>query len=128
MSIADMLNLKTWAVVGATNNKSKFGYKIYHYMKKAGLEVYPVNPGIKEIDGDTCYATLADLPNKPDAVDMVVPPSVGEKILEQCDQLGIRHVWFQPGSDTKKLLELAETFQVDAVHDACIMVELKKRG
>ena len=68
---------KTWAVVGATDNQEKFGYKIFKCMKAAGYTVYPVNPGIQEVMGEQCYPTLADLPVVPDAVDLVVNRRIG---------------------------------------------------
>lgn len=126
--VTEMLKLKTWAIVGATDNKSKFGYKIFQAMKKAGLSVYPVNPGVKEIDGQPCYASLGELPIIPEAVDMVVPPKVGEQIVRQCAQLGIRHIWFQPGADSKELMALSDSLHLNTVHNACIMVELRKEG
>ena len=124
--IDKMLQCKSWAVVGATSNTNKFGYKIFKTMKAAQLEVYPVNPGVETIDGETCYATLADLPVKPEAVDLVVAPKIGEAILRQCAELGIKNVWFQPGSDNAELLRLADELELSVVHDACIMVELRK--
>lgn len=128
MSIIDnMLQLKTWAVVGATDNKEKFGYKIFKVMLEAGLEVYPINTGVNEILGQKCYPSLKDLPVKPDAVDMVVPPRVGEQILHECIELGITNVWLQPGSDTQPVINLAKELGITVVDHACIMAELRKK-
>jgi len=127
-TIDNMLKLKTWAVVGATANKEKFGHKIFKVMLKSGLEVYPVNTGIDEILGQKCYATLKDLPVKPDAVDIVVPPRVGEQILRECAELGIQNVWLQPGADTEPVIDLAKELGLTVVDHACIMVELTKKG
>lgn len=124
--IAAMLQCKTWAVVGATAKPDKFGYRIYKTLKTAGLQVYPVNPGVETIDGDRCYASLAELPEKPEAVDLVVPAKIGESIVRQCGELGIANVWFQPGSDNDELIKLAQELKMATVHDACIMVELRK--
>ena len=125
-NIDDMLKLKTWAVVGATNNKEKFGYKIFKVMLEAGIEVYPINTGISEILGKKCYPTLKDLPIKPDAVDIVVPPKVGEQIMHECAELGIQNVWLQPGADAPQVIQVAKELGLTVV-DACIMVELRKR-
>jgi len=126
-TIDTMLQLKTWAVVGATDNKEKFGYKIFKVMLEAGLEVYPINIGIQEILGKKCYATLKELPVKPDGVDIVVPPRVGEQILRECAELGITNVWLQPGADTEPIVNLAKELGLTVVDHACIMVELRKR-
>lgn len=122
-----MLELKTWAVVGATANKEKFGHKIFKMMLKSGLEVYPVNTGVDEILGEKCYPTLKDLPVKPDAVDIVVPPRVGEQILRECAEIGIQNVWLQPGADTAPVVALAKELGLTVVDHACIMVELSKK-
>ena len=126
-TIDNMLQLKTWAVVGATDNKEKFGYKIFKVMVEAGLEVYPINTGVNEILGRKCYPALKDLPVKPDAVNIVVPPRVGEQILHECIELGITNVWLQPGADTQPVINLAKELGLTVVDHACIMVELRKK-
>lgn len=126
--IDTMLELKTWAVVGATDNKEKFGYKIFKVMLEAGIDVYPINTGIAEVLGRKCFPTLKELPVKPDAVDVVVPPRIGEKIMHECAELGIQNVWLQPGNDAKQVIEVAQGLGLTVVHDACIMVELRNKG
>lgn len=126
-TIDTILQLKSWAVVGATDNKEKFGYKIYKCMKDAGYTVYPVNPGVEEIEGDKCYPNLESLPTKPDAVDVVVAPRVGVQIIQQCAQLGINTAWLQPGANGDTVIETAKQLGLDVIHDACIMVEIRQR-
>ena len=125
-NIETMLKSKTWAVVGATDNKEKFGYKIFKVMLEAGLEVYPINTGVSEVLGQKCYAALKDLPVKPDAVDVVVPPRVGEQIMHECAELGIQNVWLQPSAGAQQVIQVAQSLGLTVVHDACIMAELRK--
>ncbi|MBP1763097.1 MAG: CoA-binding domain protein [Firmicutes bacterium] len=122
--IQDMLKVKTWAVVGATDNQEKFGYKIFKCMKKAGYEVYPVNPGVETVMGERCYSTLADLPVRPEAVDLVVNSRIGVKIVEMCAELGIQNIWMQPGANAENVVALAKEKGLKVIHDACIMVEI----
>ncbi len=117
----EMLKAKTWAVVGASDNRAKFGYKIYKFMVDRGFDVYPVNPGLKEIDGKTCYASLAVLPVTVEAVDVVVPARIGEQVMKDCAALGIKNVWLQPGADADSVVKVAEALQLTVVKD-CIMV------
>ena len=117
----EMLTAKTWAVVGATDNKGKFGYKILKFMVEHGYQVYPVNPGIKEVYGRTCYESLAALPVVVEAVDVVVPPRIGEQVVKDCAALGIKNVWLQPGADAASVVKAAEELQLTVVTD-CIMV------
>lgn len=126
--IEKTLALKTWAVVGANDNKDKFGYKIFKFMVEAGeYKVYAVNPGLTEVMGHKCYPGLADLPEKPDVVDVVVPPRVGEQIMRDCAAAGIKYVWLQPGADAPAVAKLGEELGLTVVK-ACVMAEMRKRG
>lgn len=125
--IHSMLNLKVWAVLGATDNKDKFGYKIFKILKDAGYKVYPVNPGVDSILGDKCYPTLSALPVKPDAVNFVVPPKVGEPIIAECVALGIKNVWLQPGANGDNVVNAAKKEELNVIHKSCILVELRKQ-
>lgn len=127
-TIATMLQQKTWAVVGATDNTEKFGYKIFKVMKDAGFEVYPVNPGVSEILGEKCYPSLRDLPVKPAVVNVVVPPRVGEQIMKDCVDLGIQNVWLQPGANAASVVQLAKQLGLTVIDDACVMVEIRSQG
>ena len=99
MTIKDALAEKVWAVIGATHKTDKFGYKIYKCLKEHGYEVYPVNPNVTSIDGDTCYPSLSSLPVVPSVVDFVVPEAAGLAAIDECKQLGIKMIWLQPGAD-----------------------------
>lgn len=126
--IKKMLDKKVWAVVGATDNPSKFGNKIYKKLKHYGYEVYAVNPAYEMVDGDTCYASLKDLPRKVDCVDVVVSPDRAEKVLEEVSAFGIENIWFQPGTFTPELIEKSESLGLDTVYYNCVMVELDRRN
>ena len=127
-SIEQMLSLKTWAVIGANNNKEKFGCKIFRFLLEQGdYNVFPVNPGMTEVLGKKCYSTMSDLPEKPDVVNLVVPPRVGEQIIRECAELGIKNVWFQPGTDTEAVVSLACELGLNVVQ-ACVMVECRNRA
>ncbi len=120
----EMLDKKVWAVVGATTNEEKFGYKIYKKLKNRGYEVYPVNPRCDEIEGDKCYKSIADLPVKPDCVDMVVPPKVSNNVVNEIVENGIEYVWFQPGTFTEETIDLAEEKGLKFVYYDCVLVAL----
>lgn len=126
--ISDMLKVKTWAVVGATHKSEKFGFKIFKFLRDAEYTVYAVNKGVKEVMGERCYESLHDLPVKPEAVNMVVPPKVGEQIVKECAELGILNVWFQPGAASEDLVNLAKSLGLQVIYDSCIMVEARKEN
>lgn len=121
-SIEEFLTKDIFAVVGATSKTEKYGYKIYQFLKKQGKKVYPIHPAIKEIEGDPVYKTLSDLPEKVDVVDVVVPPQVTEKVVEECLKLGIKRVWMQPGAESEKAIEFCKNNDIEVVYNSCVMM------
>lgn len=127
--IEAVLSKGTFAVVGASANTDKFGYKVWRMLRDHGKIAYAVNCSIAEIDCETVYPVLADLPTVPDVVVSVVPPAATETLPAQMVTLGICYLWMQPGADSAKAVADAEAVGIRTVHgSACIMVELRKRG
>ena len=116
-----------FAVVGVSRNPAKYGHQVYKDLKEAGYVVYAVNPNIDEVLGDRCYHSLSELPEKPDVVDIVVPPKVTEKIVEECKELGIERVWMQPGSESVHAINFCEENDIKVVHDVCVMVKRREK-
>lgn len=112
----------TIAVVGATDDAQKYGNVVYKDLKRKGYRVYPVNPGRDTVDGDTVYATVADLPVTPDIINLVVPPEVGVKVVRQALDVGFDRIWVQPGAESPDLLRLLQESDAEYIADACIMV------
>lgn len=110
------------AVVGATDDPSKYGSVIYRDLKAKGFEVYAVNPNRDTVDGDPAYPTLADLPVRPTVVNFVVPPDQTLRVLEQARDLGLTNVWIQPGAQSAEVHELIDENGFNALVNACIMV------
>ena len=119
--IKDFMSQKKFAVVGATDNIEKNGNRIVKDLKNRGYEVYPINPRLKELEGLTCYASLADIPEKVDVVDFVVPPKVTEEILKQCKELGLKRIWLQPGAESEDAIAYCEQNNLNIVHSVCVM-------
>lgn len=124
--IKDMLSRKVWAVVGATENQSKFGYKIFDKLRRFGYEVYPVNPVYSEVSGEKCYPTLSALPVKPECISVVVAPDKSADVVMQAKELGIQNIWFQPGTYTPDIIDQSETAGLNTVYMHCVLVELDK--
>lgn len=112
------------ALVGASNDPTKFGNRIFRDLVAKGYAVWPVNPREPKIEGVAAHADLESLPSKPDIVNFVVPPKVALAVAKQALALGIRRLWFQPGSESDELKAwLVEQEGVSALTDACIMVQ-----
>ena len=120
--IKEFMAQKRFAIVGATDNPKKYGHQIFKNLKSRGYEVYPVNPGLKELDGVKCYPSLADIPVRVDVVDFVVPPKVTEITLKECKRLGLNRIWLQPGSESETAIAFCRENDLKVVHDTCVML------
>ncbi len=113
----------TYAIVGASNNRDKYGFQVLKDLKDAGFKVIPVNPHESKILGLKCYPSISSVPEKIDVVITVVKPFVTEKIVDECSKLGINKVWMQPGSESKTAIGFCKTHSIRVVYNTCIMVE-----
>ncbi|MCS7102639.1 MAG: CoA-binding protein [Candidatus Korarchaeum sp.] len=125
MSATSFLNKdNVVAVVGASRNPEKWGYKLYKFFKGYYRRTYPINPGAEEIDGDRVYPNLSSLPELPDLVNLVVPPAVAREVVKEAISLGVKRIWFQPGSEDEEAIRLCQEVGVEVVWGACLMETL----
>jgi hypothetical protein len=124
--IRDFVNRRVWAVVGASQNPAKYGHKIVQSLHRAGYTIYPVNPRGGEIEGLMIYSSLAGLPEKPDVVDIVVPPAVTEQVVREIRDLGVTRVWMQPGAESEAAIQYCHDHGIEVVHRACAMVHKRR--
>jgi len=126
---AEFFNKKfVYAIVGASNNENKFGYKIFKSLLEANFSVYAINPKEKEVLGQKCYKSIAEIPEDVDVVNFVVPPNVSLKILEdEILELGIEKVWFQPGSYNENCIIFCKENKIKYVDDLCLLESTLKR-
>lgn len=99
--VQDFLAQKKIAVVGVSDKRETGCNLAYTKFKENGYQVYPVNPRISEFQGEACYPDLKAIPDKPDAVFILASPQVTEQIVEQCVDLGVKHVWMHCMMGTK---------------------------
>lgn len=124
--IADFVNRRLWAIVGASQDRNKYGNRVFRSLRHAGYRVYPVNPNVTEVEGAVAYPTLAELPERPEVVNLVVPPPVTEQVVRQAHELGLMRIWMQPGAESDEAIEFCETHGMQLVYDACAMVQKRE--
>lgn len=124
--IQEFVSHRLWAVVGVSEDPSKYGHLVFATLLDSGYKVLGVNPKNGQVLGQTIYRTLADLPEKPEVVDIVVPPAVTEQIVRQCLDLGLTRVWMQPGAESQEAIDFCEANGIQVVWDACAMVHRKR--
>lgn len=117
-----------FAVVGASQDRSKYGNKVLRVYQQNDLTVYPVNPRAEEVEGVTCYPDLASLPEPVHGVSIVTPPAITERLVEDVEAAGIRHIWMQPGAESSRAVERTESLGLNVIAGGpCILVTMRYR-
>jgi uncharacterized protein len=119
-------NPRTLAVIGLSGIPSKPSHYVSAYMQQHGYKIYPINPSIPEVLGEKSYASLADLPIKPDIVNVFRLPKFIPAIVDEMLQLGLPNLWVQLGIINLEAAARAETGGIHVVMDRCIMVEHRR--
>ena len=117
--VQGFLAQKVIAVVGVSNQRETGANKNYKIFKQHGNQVYAVNPRISSFDGSPCYPDLKSIPEKPDAVFMLTSPTVTEQIVQQCVDLGVKHVWMHCMMGTKPGLAAGSTSVSSSAVEVC---------
>ncbi len=113
------------AVVGASIDSEKYGHKVFKFLLDRSFEVLPVNPKYDEILGVKVYPVVESLPVDADVVDIVVPPAVGMKIVEQISNLNYKPlIWLQPGAESEEIINFCSANNLPVVYGRCIMQEV----
>ena len=112
-------------VVGVSQNPQKYGHKIFTDLLQAGYQVTGVNPKGGQVLNQKMYVSLDVLPEKPELLLIVVPPTVGITVLKKARDLKIENIWLQPGAESEELLTFAQENNMNLIHNACFMVQQK---
>src|SRR5512138_1011433 len=109
------------AVIGASNDRTKYGNRAVRAYQARGWTVYPINPRESAIEGLAAFASVADLPGPVDRASLYVPPSVGIGLLQAIATRGTKELWVNPGSGNPELLARAEQLGLTTV-EACSII------
>ena len=113
----------TLAVVGLSDDPSKASYRISAYMQAKGHKILPVNPSVERVLGEKSYASLKDLPQRPDVVNVFRLPKFIPAIVDEMLELGLKNLWVQMGIVNEAAAQKAEAGGIRVVMDRCIMVD-----
>ncbi len=114
---------KVVAVVGLSADWYRPSYFAAKYMQEHGYRIIPVNPRYAEILGEKCYASLADIPEKVDVVDVFRRTADVMPIAEQAVAIGAKVLWQQIGVLNEEADRYARDHGLDSVMDRCVKIE-----
>jgi uncharacterized protein len=123
--VDEFLSGGSWAVVGVSRERRKFGNTVFRELKRRGRQVFPINKNAKEIEGEPCYTRLADLPEGVDRVVIVVPPEQTEMVVRDVAEAGIKRVWMQQGSESDAAVAFCRSQGMTVVAGQCILMFLE---
>lgn len=115
--------MKTVAIIGASNDRTKFGNKAVRAYQLEGYTVYPVNLKDAVVEGLPAYKSIRDVPARPDIVSVYLPPIAVFKALHDIAARGCDELWLNPGTESDEVLEEAARLNLNVVQ-ACSIVGL----
>jgi hypothetical protein len=125
--LSDILrSVKTIAMVGASNDKTKFSYGVLRVLHETGYDMIPVNPNpnVTEIRGLPVYRSLQEIDRPVDMVEVFRPSGELHAIAEQAIAIGAKVLWGQIGVFDDRAARLAEEAGLKVVMDRCPKIEL----
>lgn len=125
---AEFLAQKRFAVAGVSRDGEAAANYLYKRFKESGLEVYAINPNAEMVEGEPCYASLAELPAIPDAVVVGTHADQAIDVARQCKAAGVKHVWFHRsidrGSFNEEAAQLCSEYGATVIPGGCPMMHL----
>jgi uncharacterized protein len=115
--------MKTVAIIGASNDRSKYGNKSVRAHLQQGYKVFPVNPKETEIEGLPAFKSIADVPVRPDRISVYLPPPLVQKLLPDIAAKGCDELWLNPGTESDEVLAEANRLGLNIVQ-ACSIVDI----
>ncbi len=116
-----MKKQKSVAVIGASNDRSKYGNKAVRAYLLNGFQVYPVNPKEETIEGLKAYRSILDIPEEVDRATLYVPPKVGLKVIDEIAQKGVKELYVNPGAESDELVDKARKLGLNPILACSIM-------
>jgi hypothetical protein len=109
------------AVIGASNDRRKFGNKAVRAFLRQGYDVVPINLHEARIEGLTAYRSVLDVPGPIDMATVYVPPELGLELIDDIAAKGIGEVWLNPGAESVELVARARSLGLAPI-EACSIV------
>lgn len=122
-----LLEKKTWAIVGLSNNQERAAYGVAQVLQEKGHRIIPVHPSAETVHGEKGYASLEEISEPIDVVDFFVNAAAAAPIMDQALAKGIKGIWFQLGVIDEAAFARAKAAGAVMVMDRCPAIEYRKR-
>ena len=119
---------RTIAVVGLSSSPSRASHSVARYLQNHGYRIIPVNPHETEVLGERAYASLTDIPEQVDVVDVFRRPEYTVEVAEDAVKVGAKVFWLQSGIVNEGAQRIAQEGGLDVVMDACMKIEHQRLG
>lgn len=123
---SNFLRQENFAVVGSFRSEDKYAYRIFRGLLKKGYNVFPVNPYMKEVDGNICYKNIEEIPFRVDVITLLTPPKVTEVIVKGALKKGVNKVWMQPGAESEEAIKFCGDNGISVISGSCLILSLLK--
>jgi hypothetical protein len=116
--------MPTIAIIGASQDRAKFGNKAVRAYRLVGYDVFPVHPTAPQIEGLPAYPSILDVPAAAlDRVSLYLPPERGVLVLADIAQKKVGELWLNPGASSPAVLERARQLGFRVV-EGCSIVDV----
>lgn len=123
--VAAFLAVGSFAVVGASADRAKYGNKVLRCYQQHGLPVVGVHPKLTACEGVAVHPALTAVPGGPRAVSVVAPPAAAAGIVRDAIAAGCRQLWFQPGAEEPAAVAAARAAGLSVIEGGpCVLVAL----
>lgn len=117
-----------FAVLGASQDSNKYGYKVLKCYLQNNRRAIPINPNEAEVLGQKAYPNLASLPEKVKSISIITPPTRTERIVDNAIEHGVTSIWMQPGAESALAVKKAQDAGIDVIYGGpCVLVVLGYR-
>jgi hypothetical protein len=121
-----LTKLRTFAVVGLSPKPHRDSHRVARFLQEHGYRIIPVRPGAESILGEKCYATLSEIPQRVDVVDLFRRSEFVGPLVEEAIAIRAKVVWMQLGVIHEKAAEQARRAGLLVVMDHCPVIEYRK--
>jgi uncharacterized protein len=127
-SISAALSLKTWAIVGLSNNADRPAFGVAALLQQKGHRIVPVHPKAETVHGERGFAKLSDIPFPIDVVDLFVNSNLVGPVVDEAIALKAKTVWLQLDVIDQDAVDRAQAAGLIAVMNRCPAIEYRNRN